>query len=116
LDFILKGEKQMQPKLLVTPQELTRVAGSMRSARSNMDQIMSQMLQNIQNLRQNLWDSAAGNAFLQQFQNVTRNCQGALQTMDNHIENLAKTANVYEQLEAELKSKASSLDSSNIFS
>jgi WXG100 family type VII secretion target len=105
----------MQPKLLVTPQEVLSLSQKMGADRQRMETIMNQMLQNIQRLRETLWDSASGNAFLQQFQNVQRNCRGALNTMQNHIDNLAKTAGIYEQLEADLKAKASALDSSNIF-
>jgi len=105
----------MQPNLLVTPQELANMTQRMRMDRQSMENIMNQMTQSIQRLRNDLWDSASGNAFLQQWQNVTRNCQGALQTMHNHIENLAKSANVYEEMEASLTSMAGSLDSSNIF-
>ena len=101
--------------LKVTPQELNRVSTSMRNSQNAMTGILATMGQSIAAMQNDVWDSASGRAFDQQFQVVRNNCTRALSALATHNENLAKAAGVYEQMEAEQQSKVRALDSSNIF-
>ena len=101
--------------LKVTPQELNGVSQRMSSARSSMENIMNAMGNDIQQMQNEIWDSASGRAFNDQFNNVRNNCKGALNALQNHLKNLAEAAGIFEQMEAAQKSRVTSLDSTRIF-
>ena len=102
--------------LKVTPQELREVSSRMSSVRGSMEGIMNDMGNSIQQMSVEVWDSASGRAFNDQFTNVRNNCTGALNKLATHLANLAEAAGVFEQMEADQITKVSSLDSSKIFS
>ena len=101
--------------LKVTPEELNSVSQRMSTARSTMENIMTTMGNDIQLMKSEIWDSASGRAFNDQFNNVRNNCKGALRALQTHLQNLAEAAGVFREMEAAQKSKVTALDASKIF-
>ena len=101
--------------LKVTPQELRNVSSRMSTARGSMENILNTMGNDISNMQNEIWDSASGRAFNDQFYTVRNNCTGALTAIATHLKNLEEAAGIFEDMEAEQLSRVSSLDSSKIF-
>ena len=102
--------------LRVTPEEVRITAGNIRTRYEDMTNLMQQMGMQVQQLPAgDVWHSMSGTNFHERYQQVQNQCQGALNTLMNHINNLEEAAAVYEETEQVQKTKVSSLDPARIF-
>ena len=101
--------------LKATPEELRAVSQRMSTASGAMSGILNQMNNEIQSMPNEIWESASGRAYNEQFNNVRNNCQAALERLGRHLANLAESAQVLDEMEAAQQAAISSLDSSSIF-
>ena len=105
----------MASRLLVTPEEVTAKANSIDNQKAVMEDLMKNINNKIDNLVQEAWIGEAGSAYQQQFQFVLQEIRDALDRIMTHVTNLNEAAKEYTELENEIKSEVSSLDTSNIF-
>lgn len=101
--------------LKVDPVEVRSKADQINAERTKMAALMDEMRQKVAALPNDVWNAASGEAFVEKYQNVTRNINGSLDRLMAHVRNLTDAAARYEQGEAEIKSKVQSLPTNNIF-
>ena len=101
-------------KLLVTPSEVNEKAKEVTNIKETMLTHLDSIKTRIQNLTESDWVGAAGVAYQNQF--TYNQAIIALETLQQHANNLSRAANSYAELESTQVSEAQSLDASSIFS
>ena len=101
-------------KLKVSTGEIRTKAQQITSQRAIMEELMGEFSTKIASL-ETCFKSQSGTDYGMQYQNVTKNVNGALDTLQKHINNLLDVASSYEQLEANQLKKSQSLSTDNIF-
>lgn len=101
--------------LKVTPDEVRTKAQQIRSERQAMESLMQQMQNEVNKLPSEFWRSRSGTDFGERYQSVQRNCQGALDTLMQHISNLETAAAKYDEIESSQTQRVSQLNTTNIF-
>lgn len=101
--------------LKVTPNEVRSKAQQIETQKQAMDQLMQAMTQEIQRLPSEFWASQSGMNFAERFRSVQQNCQGALNRLITHIDNLRKAADTYDRVEGDQGKAIGALGTQNIF-
>lgn len=101
--------------LKVTPDDVRTKAKEIETQKSQMQQIMQEMQQQINKLPADQWKSQSGADYGTKYQSVQKNCNGSLETLMNHIRNLVDAANKYDEIERQQVSKVDGLNTSNLF-
>lgn len=101
--------------LKVDPVEVRNKADQINTERAKMAALMDEMKQKVASLPNDIWHSASGEAFVDKYQNVTRNINGSLDRLMAHVRNLTDAAARYEQGEATVVQNVQSLSTNNIF-
>ena len=101
-------------RLKVSTEEVRTKAQQITAQRAIIEDLMGEFGSKIASL-ENCFKSEAGTDYGMQFQNVTKNINGALDTLQKHVNNLLDVANSYEQLESNQVKKSQSLSTDNIF-
>ena len=103
-------------KLLVTPSEVNEKAKEVTNIKETMLTHLDSIKTRIQNLTESDWVGAAGVAYQNQFTHLYNQAIIALETLQQHANNLSRAANSYAELESTQVSEAQSLDARSIFS
>ena len=101
-------------RLKVSTEEVRTKAQQISVQRGNLENLLSEFKTKVASL-ENYWKSDSGVDYGVQFQNVSKNVTGALETLQKHVNNLLDAANSYEQLESTQVKKAQNLSTDNIF-
>lgn len=102
-------------KLLVTPSAVNEKAKEVTNIKETMLTHLEGIKTRIQNLTESDWVGAAGAAYQNQFVHLYNQAVAALDTLQQHANNLSHAANSYAELENAQISETQSLDASNIF-
>lgn len=103
-------------KLLVTPSEVNEKSKEVTNLKEHMMSHLESIKTKIQNMTASNWVGTAGEAYMNQFIHVYNQSIAALDTLQQHANNLAQTASRYSELEDAQISEATNLDSTEIFS
>ena len=101
-------------RLKVSTEEVRTKAQQIGAQRGNMENLLSEFKTKVASL-ENCWKSDSGVDYGVQFQNVSKNVTGALETLQKHVNNLLDVANSYEQMESAQVKKTQNLSVDNIF-
>lgn len=100
--------------LKVSTEDVREKANQISMQRAVMETIMSDLQGKINQL-QEYFKSEAGEAYTQQYTNVSKNIQGSLDGLMKHVSNLQEAANVHDRGMSDNKAKAQSLSGESIF-
>lgn len=100
--------------LKVSTEEVKTKAQQISSQKSRLEDLLSEFQSKIASL-ESCFKSEAGENYRMQFQNISKNVNGSLSTLAQHVTNLIDVANSYEQLESTQNKKAQGLSADNIF-
>ena len=103
-------------KLLVTPSEVNEKSKEVTNLKEHMMSHLESIKTKIQNMTASNWVGTAGEAYMNQFLPVYNQSIAALDTLQQHANNLAQAASRYSELEDAQISEATNLDSTEIFS
>ena len=101
--------------LKVTPMEVNEKAKAITNVKENMDSMLQQLDQRIKSMVSNDWIGDAGKSYENQFVVLYNQVISALDTIQQHANNLSQAANRYAEAENEQITSATGLDASNIF-
>lgn len=100
--------------LKVTTEDVREKANQISMQRAVMETIMSDLQGKINQL-QEYFKSEAGEAYTQQYTNVSKNIQGSLDALMKHVSNLQETANTLDRGMSDTSNKARALSEEPIF-
>jgi len=100
--------------LKVSTEEVRAKAQQIAVQRGILEDLMSEFQSKIASL-ETCFKSEAGTNYTMQYQNVSKNVNGALEVLQKHINNLVDVANSYDQMETNQVKKAQGLSADNIF-
>ena len=100
-------------KLLVTPSEVNEKAKEVTNLKEHMMSHLESIKTKIQNMTASNWVGTAGEAYMNQFIHVYNQSIAALDTLQQHANNLAQAASRYSELEDAQISEATNLDSTD---
>lgn len=100
--------------LKVSTEEVRTKAQQIAVQRGILEDLMSDFRTKVASL-ETCFRSEAGNDYTMQYQNVTKNVNGALEVLQKHVNNLLDVATSYEQMESNQVKKAQGLSADNIF-
>lgn len=101
--------------LKVTPDEVRNKAKEIQSVKVRMQDMMTEMQRQVNSLQTEHWKSQSGADYAGKYQSVSKNINGALETLMTHINNLVETANKYDELERNQVQNVQSLSTQDIF-
>lgn len=101
--------------LKVTPSEVNETAKAITNTRDNMEALLHDLNSRITSMISSDWISDAGRAYENQFVVLYNQVIRALDTIQQHANNLSQAANLYAENENEQTTAATNLDASSIF-
>ena len=101
-------------KLLVTPSEVNEKSKEVTNLKEHMMSHLESIKTKIQNMTASNWVGTAGEAYMNQFIHVYNQSIAALDTLQQHANNLAQAASRYSELEDAQISEATNLDSRRV--
>ena len=102
-------------KLLVTPSEVNEKAKEVTNLKEHMMSHLESIKTKIQNMTASNWVGTAGEAYMNQFIHVYNQSIAALDTLQQHANNLSKAAETYANMESEQAAEMESLEAKDIF-
>jgi len=100
--------------LKVTPEEVRTKANEIKTQKSLLEDYMQDMRNKVTELG-GYWQAASGENYAEKYQSVSNSVQGALERIQQHIDNLIAAADRYDELETSQVQAVNTLEANNIF-
>lgn len=101
--------------LKVTPSEVNGTAEKITTARDSMEALLNELNNKINNMVANDWVSNAGQTYENQFVALYNQVVRALDTIQQHANNLSQAATLYAENENDQATTVTNLDASGVF-
>lgn len=100
--------------LKVDPAQVRAKAGEISSQKQIMESLMSDMKGKVNELNE-AWNSESGKAYVEKYENVSKEIQDSLNALQQHITNLNDAATKYEEMESTQTQQVNALNTQDIF-